>query len=557
MAAALSIVLKAVDQYSGVLTGLNQGFELVGKAINLVQGAADLAFDAIKSGVNLAAQGGDYAEVRRQFNTVADSFEVDGQKILESLDSVTLNMIGLKDAAQIAGRGITAGLSEPQLETAFEFIKRRTELTGEDFNSLSQQVFRAISSGRTSILSQMGLVIESGATIEEVVQAMSVATAQYGDAGFNAADKISALANQQNKFTTAIGVAINETPAFQRILTQTTDAVIALVNTFDPRPISVFLDFAIRGVEAVVGNIVQSVPFLADLWDALWAESGEGAGGFAKTAVDSVFSVVRSVGRGVNSILDFLTGTGITSALEFLASGFVTTFGVVLEAGSEIFGLLFSTVVEGFSEMIGLVGDLARDFPQVADFLGIDPLALANTEQSLKVLARGISQSSKTIADGVEDTTNKLNGMIAGAAEGARTWRIDLESVDEVQADILESLDAIDYSKKWGEFSEEGTRSVSGIAQQLAGLEGIGIDDIDVRVNADEASQALDAFDDKVRQQRALKLDLEGEGLRDEIKATIEATDWPQELRQVFEFFLTWVLAKASGERVPLAVATI
>jgi len=255
--AAINIVLKAVDEYSQTLTGLNQGFELVGKGISAMATVAQAAWDAVKFGaetamagvqkaVELAAKGGEYAEMKKQFDNVAESFGVNGDRIIKNLEEITANVIGMGDAARLAGKGIAAGFGEEELNTIFTFIKRRTELTGESFEALSETMINSLAKGRFSTLKEFGLIIEKGATVTDVLNEISNATEKYGDSGFNTADNIAALTNQQEKFLTKVGMAINASENWQKAFNSLTDAVVKFVNNLDPQFITDFTDVVVE-----------------------------------------------------------------------------------------------------------------------------------------------------------------------------------------------------------------------------------------------------------------------------------------------------------------------
>ena len=273
--AAINIVLKAVDDYSKTLTGLNQGFELVGKGISAMATVAAAAWDAIKLGaetamagvqkaVDLAVKGGDFSEMKRQFDNVAESFGVNGDKIIKNLEGITQNVIGVNDAVKLAGKGIAAGFGEEALDKVFTFVKRRTELTGEDFNQMAETMINALAKGRFSTLKEFGLIIEKGASVDEVLNQIATATKKYGDAGFNTADQINALTNQQEKFYTKIGAAINASEQWQKAFTTLTDAVVLFVNNLDPDFITDFTDVIVEKAVWATGKIRK---VLAEFYD--------------------------------------------------------------------------------------------------------------------------------------------------------------------------------------------------------------------------------------------------------------------------------------------------
>ena len=102
--AAINIVLKAVDQYSSTITGLNQGFDLVSRAIAGIKAVADVVWDAVKAGAEFAFRGikeaialseigGAFDEQRNQFENLAQSYNVVGQEIIDTVKNTSLRTV--------------------------------------------------------------------------------------------------------------------------------------------------------------------------------------------------------------------------------------------------------------------------------------------------------------------------------------------------------------------------------------------------------------------------------------------------------------------------------
>ena len=611
---AISIVLKAVDQYSSTLVGLNASFELVSKAVNLVGSAANSAFEAINKGVQLAAQGGQYAEIRRQFNNVAENFQRDGSRILDDLDRITLGTLDLAKSASLAGKGVAAGLSEPQLATAFEFVKRRTELTGESFEGLSQQVFNAISSGRTSVLRQMGLVVEAGASVEDVMNELSRATANYGDSGFNAADKIAALSQAQTRFTTALGVAINETPLFQDALSFVSDSIFELVRAFDPRPITEFFQAFGKVVVSLVNSVSRSLPALSSVFGASFEDVTDTVSSAGRGIADVLFSIIKSVSSTVNNVLDILSNSGIVTIVEFIAQGLIEASRQTSLVVVTVIGWLVENVAKGFSEIAGLIGDVLRDFPLISQQLGLDPGTFATIENNLKRSARGVSDFSMSLLDGIDAAADFGSNVTAGVADFARNFRIDETDIDNIRNEFSDAISNIDYGKTWGDalsdsaarpfgnfgalagenVLREASRVLDGLpeAAKNAGketgaelaksatsewlnaakfdLSKIGVQDFLQLDLFDQvtAKQFMDSEERRIRDRMRFEFDLRRQE-RESIAQLQQKTDplarlmafaaninWPAETENIMRFFLMWLAQMAADEPVPLAITT-
>lgn len=105
--AAISLLLQAVDRYSSVITGLNQGLELVGKTIRAVGTASDLmtggfglAFKALSSLANVAL-----SPITGAFSLITSS-----AGLLQDAISGTINMLweGIKKASSFAWDSISS-----------------------------------------------------------------------------------------------------------------------------------------------------------------------------------------------------------------------------------------------------------------------------------------------------------------------------------------------------------------------------------------------------------------------------------------------------------------
>ncbi len=445
----ISIVLKAVDNYSSVITGLNQGFDLVGKALAGVKAVADTTFAAISKGVEIASEGGKYVEMRRQFNNVALAYGADGAKIIDAIDKIGLNFVSLADTTKIAGLAITAGLNADQIETALTFIKRRTELTGESFQQLSETVIRAISSGRTSILNQLGLVVEKGASTADIMEEMAKKTKAFGDTGFNTADKIDALKEQMTRFFNIIGVAINEMPLFQRIMTLITDSVVSFIRWLDPRPITIFFQSFGTMIFGIVSSAIKAIPQISNMFSSLFQGTSGTFSEFVGFFGTKIFEIVKSVGSGINLILDLISNSGFISITETILNTIIFLTSQALKGVSFAVGKLVRVVIDGWSEIYGLVGDMAREFPLLAEKIGIDPLQMAETERSLKLMARASEEAAMQIAEGFEWVSEAGPEAVMAIADAMRNTRVDLNFIDKIQDDFEKSISTINVSD-WG-----------------------------------------------------------------------------------------------------------
>jgi len=529
----INVVLKAVDEYSQTLTGLNQGLELVSKGFGFVKDAGEIAWSAVNKGLELAADGGTYNEIRRQFNNVADSFGRDGSAILKTLDDITNSTLSMPAAAGIAGKGIAAGLSEGQIESAFTFIKRRTELTGESFESMADTVFRALQSGRTSVLGSMGIAVEKGDDLETVMRKITDATKSYGDAGYNLADDLDLMGQAQERFALAIGSSIAETGFIQDAIQALAGAVSDFIDWFDPRPLTVFFDIFGQMVIDAVSGFAKVIPGLSDVFDYiknLTSVTGDNFGVFVLGVSESLFSIVRTVATVTNEILNILDQMGIITFVEFVVSTVVETLRVGGGFITEAIGAIISTTIEGFSEIISLIAEWARANPTLADSFGLDPMALTDMEMGFKKAARGVGDMTEAFQKGIEKAADFGQSINAELSQALKTQRFDVTAIDQYENEMKSRISKIDFSKSWGEALSTGQKAQTELNQQTAYTAKMSADLAkDTEKSMKEAEKAQKELAKEQQRAEKEKLDLEKESIKERQRLFKEQMDAEKE----------------------------
>ena len=96
---------------------------------------------------------------------------------------------------------------------------------------MADRMITALQKGRFTTLADMGLIIDKGETVSTMLGKIKDATQQYGDTGFNVADKIGALSEQWERFKIVIGDAINASPEFAKFFTELKDDVVEFIRT--------------------------------------------------------------------------------------------------------------------------------------------------------------------------------------------------------------------------------------------------------------------------------------------------------------------------------------
>lgn len=484
----ISITLKAIDEYSGTVTSLNQGFELLGKGLSALKIAADLAFSAIGAGLDfagalneLAKLGGAFDEQRNQFENLATSYELNGQEIIDIVKRTSSNTVSEFNSIVVATKAVAAGLSGKELEDALAYIKRWSEATGESFTAVAERVFTSLSSGRYSVLRQMGLVIENGATLNEVTAAMTEGLKRFGDTGFNAADKMDALAASTDDFWRKVGQSINQSATYQAIIGSISDSFVALVNAFDSRPLTAFIDlvgniaaefashmiYMLTGVsnfKEVFKNIfsgnerdlqlaINKVAELFGVLDELNKYISTVTSSGAKDTVSAaermkvVFAeVVRSIGNGFADLAIYVASaynTALVKASELLqwlgdkAGAVLQTLVSFSKASAEIilssvevvlniFDIAYSAIQKFVSSAVNvLVGTFLNTIKSAID-------TVANS-MALTGLVDQLVQSSVVLRNLFGDGAGAIEAMsraVAAAEQGVKTFQSSLTGID-------------------------------------------------------------------------------------------------------------------------------
>lgn len=453
---AVRIVLNAVDQYSGTLTGLNQGLDLVSKAFNGIQKAASVALDAISSGLDLAAKGGAFSEMNNQFNNLADSLNVSGPAIVRQVREVALQTITETEAIRVSTKALAAGLTGEDLTTILNFTKRFTEATGDSFSAMSEQIFTSLASGRYSVLRQMGLVIESGASLTDVVKAAENQVKKFGDSGFNAADNLAALSAAQDDFTRKIGQSINDAPEFQRILANLSKSARDFVDSFDPAAFTDFVDSIVLTLESIFNAFVDNFPGIRSTIDSTFSSGQASARDFTLYIVDAVFQIVNTVGAGINQIIGFIQQVNSNNVLTKIVDGFVQAVIYGTDTVATVITGVIDLILQGFEAITTSLEVILRDaegLQKIFDAVGID-IDLEGFANTAGVLADTVDEARQALPglkeefSGVlESASGESEKLLQNFNEGLEGWKVNLDGVDKKQADIIQKINDIDYSK--------------------------------------------------------------------------------------------------------------
>ncbi len=440
MASAINIVLNAVDKYSSTLTGLNQGLELLSKSFGLVKDAAGFAFDTIGKGVELARIGGAFDEQRNQFENLANSYRLNGQQIIDTVQEISGRTLTEFQSIRTATLATASGLRGKEMEEALQYAKRWSEATGGSFEEAAERIFTALSSGRTGVLKQMGLVVEQGAKVEQITAAISQGLKRFGDTGFNTADALDSLGVAQDDLARKIGQGVNQSKEFQSVLGGVADAVFKFVKGFDPKPISVFVDLLVSGAKGIGRAFFDAFPAVGKGVDALLSDTSKSIESFSKFAINTVFGIARSVGEGVNLAIDFIQGANIGNIFSKAAQSVSLIVGTLVEGTVKAIGGAIDFILGGLDDLSSGVAEVVRSFPNVAEALGVD-------SEQIDQLGSSIDKVRQTISGGLDGIGNFAFAVGEKIALGlddfnssAEKYKVNLNSIDAAQKRALLAL---------------------------------------------------------------------------------------------------------------------
>ena len=488
----VDIILKAVDDYSGVLTGLNQGFELTknvlgtltsgaSMAFNAIKSGAGMAFDGIKEAVDLAVKGGNYQELYNQLSNVAAHFKVDADAVMGTLDDLTDNVISMTDSVRLASKGIAAGFDKEELDTVFTFAKRRTEATGESFEMMAEQIINAMQKGRYTTLADMGLIIEKGMDTADILREIERATAQYGDTGFNTGDKIASLANQVDKFSTKIGQAINQSGSWETVINLVQDAVIGFVNSFDYTAITRFFNNTMTGFTT----------FLDKMDFSLITRNFNGMLSQMANLANSQFmqDILNSMFRGLEGTINLIAKTDFVTAFEGMGNA-------ISRAVTPI-----EKLYKGMIDLNAITGIFSGTIKIVSETVS------GTFEMVMSIIEKNI-EAIENLGTRLGEFTNKFTG-----------------------------IDLFDFS--------EFTDRIKGVKSEVESLLGIGNAGGGMVFNVDLSGDSLLNQHMQPTQSDAKSID-----------ELFQAVNWPAEFQALGDFMFNWVLASASGSPIPMAITT-
>lgn len=564
--ATVSIVLKAIDEYSKTVTGLNQGFELAGKTLGILEGiastafaavkaGAEFAFDGVKKAIDLASLGGAFDEQRNQFENLAKSYKVSGQAIIDTVKATSSNTLSEFDSIAVGTKALAAGLKGEDLATALSYIKRWTEATGQSFTQVAEQVFTSLSSGRFSVLRQMGLVIETGAKVEDVVDAMAAGLKRFGATGFNTADELDSLTAAQDDLYRKIGQAINQSSIFQNVLSAVSKAVNDFVKEFDAKPIKVLSDALSQGFLDAKNAAAEYFPNITSLFLLTKKDIVGAATALSLEVTDVFFALAKSSANAFNLVLDSLK---LAEATISLSNGINLVVDLVTGASVlviEIVGRTLATITFAVEKAVSAFASILESAPSVADSLGLNAKDFRDVEGGLKKLANDVDAGTSSMTKGILAIGNTTRSAVESILRNTDSWKISLDGVDKKHQSVITTIRAV------GEAAKESYGQIT--AADMAQFDAFNSPENDVLTTLESVMSDLEAFDQEtatslqgINQKKALESAGQGSSVMQDTARLLSGANWPAEFSALGEFLFKWVLSSAAGSPVPMAITT-
>jgi hypothetical protein len=244
---------------SASIVTLNQAWQLTTGVMSAVADGAKLVIDGfVKIGTEtkqLLTDGGNFNEQFGQFARLAQNKGLQPDKLILDIQNITSNTTDLSKTISVASKAISAGFSERQMNLAFTYAKKFSESTGESFDAVANKIVQAMATGRKTTLQTLGIIVEKGGDAQEAFKALEKALGNFGNAGFNAADKFISVNNSLDEFYKKTAQAANAAPTLQNMLDNMATSVFNFVKNFDYSKFETFFEFAAIHVQAITGGI--------------------------------------------------------------------------------------------------------------------------------------------------------------------------------------------------------------------------------------------------------------------------------------------------------------
>lgn len=431
------------DSWAVSVTGLNQAWEL-GKSV--LSGAASVVSGVGGAFKDLVASGGELSENRKAFTAYAESVGIDAKRMISSVKDISDNTLTMKESIELAGSAIKTGLSEDQIGKVFTFAKRQSEITGEEFNSLAARLVESMAKGGKAF-KEFGFVVEKGNEIPSLFRQIDESLVNFGDAGFNANDSLTAISSSFTDLYQQTGEAIGQSETFQALLGGLSDAAVDFVNSFDFSKITKWTEAALQFGEILLDSFGISGKSISEILKNTFEIGGVNSAkaffSYAVTGASNVLTIFGSIWNKVPEFLNWFSGA-VGKAFNFVQSG-VAYIGVAVD------NAMADVKVSVLSSFYAIFQDLesfAERNPITGKLLGIDSASFEGArDAALGFYEDAQKEAIKTRQENKYFMEELTKGFAEGENKAAHLYDGFLIDVDGAKAKAIELLEQINKIK--------------------------------------------------------------------------------------------------------------
>lgn len=168
------------ETWMGVVTGVNQALELMGKAIRL----AGQAYDAAKFGAQAE-------QVSQAFQSMADQAGTSSRRMIESMQEASAGTIAELDLISSANRAMLFDIPIDKFDELMRVARASATATGASVQQMFDDIVTGIARGSPMILDNLGLTIKIGEATEAYAEQLGKTATEL-----TAAERQQALLNE-------------------------------------------------------------------------------------------------------------------------------------------------------------------------------------------------------------------------------------------------------------------------------------------------------------------------------------------------------------------------
>jgi len=286
---AWSSVGKGVKEVWNNVTALNQAWELGAKAYGVIS-------DVMAKPIAALSSGGEYAEAEAGMKSLAESYKVDGQKIVDTILNVSESTVGLMEATQASSNAIKKGFSEDQITLLAEFSKKYSDTVGGDFLTILADIEKSISTGNAKAAKSYDLPIEKGMEWTKVQDIIKKKMDSMGEGAYNFGDQWKGMLVGVENIYTAVDKELNNLlgeTGFPGMVKSITKALIDVKNNASTIATGIFY---------ITKDLIQAVASpISDFFDIIFDSIGD-TSKETKSAADAIKDIVIGVGNTVYDV---------------------------------------------------------------------------------------------------------------------------------------------------------------------------------------------------------------------------------------------------------------